>query len=166
MGCHFLLQGIFPTQGSNLHPLHLLHCRRIPYCWAIREAHKKIASCKSKNPTIAHGILQARILEWEYSPGDLPNPGIEPSIPYYRWILYQLSHKGSPRMLEWVAYPFSSGSSWPRNQIWACIAGGFFTNWAMREAPERIFQFLLVPVYLPKRRKGSESIITGLHISE
>ena len=25
MGCHFLLQGIFPTQGSNLHLLHLLH---------------------------------------------------------------------------------------------------------------------------------------------
>ena len=24
-GCHFLLQGIFPTQGSNLHFLHLLH---------------------------------------------------------------------------------------------------------------------------------------------
>ena len=23
--CHFLLQGIFPTQGSNLHLLHLLH---------------------------------------------------------------------------------------------------------------------------------------------
>ena len=25
MGCHALLQGIFPTQGSNLHLLHLLH---------------------------------------------------------------------------------------------------------------------------------------------
>ena len=33
-----------------------------------------------------------------------------------RQILYQLSHKGSPRILEWVAYSFSSGSSWPRNQ--------------------------------------------------
>ena len=30
-----------------------------------------------------HGILQARILEWEPfpSPGDLPNPGIEPRSP-------------------------------------------------------------------------------------
>ena len=28
-----------------------------------------------------------------------------------RWILYQLSHKGRPRILEWVAYPFSLGSS-------------------------------------------------------
>jgi len=25
VGCHFLLQGIFPTQGSNPHLLHLLH---------------------------------------------------------------------------------------------------------------------------------------------
>ena len=25
VGCHFLLQGIFPTQGSNLHLLYLLH---------------------------------------------------------------------------------------------------------------------------------------------
>ena len=25
VGCHFLLQGIFPTQGSNLHLLRLLH---------------------------------------------------------------------------------------------------------------------------------------------
>ena len=24
------------------------------------------------------------------------------------WILYQLSHKGNPRILEWVAYPFYS----------------------------------------------------------
>ena len=24
-GCHFLLEGIFPTQGSNPHLLHLLH---------------------------------------------------------------------------------------------------------------------------------------------
>ena len=24
--CHFLLQGILPTQGSNPHLLHLLHC--------------------------------------------------------------------------------------------------------------------------------------------
>ena len=33
-----------------------------------------------------------------------------------RWILYQLSHQGSPRILERVGYPFSSGSSRPRNR--------------------------------------------------
>ena len=51
----FLLQGIFPAQGSNL--------------------------------------------------------GLQPC----KQILYQLSHKGSPRILEWVAYPFSSRCSQPRN---------------------------------------------------
>ena len=67
--------------------------------------------------------------------GIFPAQGLNPGLPHYRQILYQLSHKGSPRILEWVAYPFSSGSSWPR--YWtgvSCIAGGFFTNWAIREA--------------------------------
>ena len=39
------------------------------------------------------------------------------------------------RILEWVAYNFSSGSSWARNPTGvSCIAGIFFTNWAIREA--------------------------------
>ena len=38
------------------------------------------------------------------------------------------------RILEWVAFPFSRGTSQPHNQTRAsCIAGGFFTNWAIRE---------------------------------
>ena len=37
-GCHFFLQGIFPTQGSNPHLLCLLHCRQIIYHRAIRES--------------------------------------------------------------------------------------------------------------------------------
>ena len=55
VSCLALLQGIFPTRGSNL------------------------------------GLLQCR------------------------QILYHLSHQGSPRMLEWVAYLFSRGSSRSRN---------------------------------------------------
>ena len=52
-----------------------------------------------------------------------------------RQILYQLSHKGRPRILEWVVYPFSRGSSWSRNRTGlSCIADGFFSNWAIREA--------------------------------
>ena len=68
------------------------------------------------------------------SPGDLPNPGIEPRSPTFWHILYQLSHKRSPGILEWVAQPFSSRSSQPRNRTRiSCIAGRFFSNWAMRE---------------------------------
>ena len=41
------------------------------------------------------------------------------------------------RILEWVAVPFSRGSSQPRDQTQvSCIASGFFTVWATREAQE------------------------------
>ena len=61
-----------------------------------------------------------------------PTQGSNPGLLHCRRILYQLSHEGSPRILEWVAYPFSSGSSQPRNWTGvSCIAGGFFTNWAI-----------------------------------
>ena len=78
VGRHFLLQGIFPTQESNLGLLHR------------------------------------------------------------RQILHHLSHQGSLGIPVWVAYPFSRGSSQPRNQTrLSCIAGGFFTRRATREAQER-----------------------------
>ena len=39
------------------------------------------------------------------------------------------------RILEWVAFPFSRGSSQPRDRTQVShIAGRFFTNWATREA--------------------------------
>ena len=38
VGCHFLLQGVFPTQGLNLRLLWLLHWRRILYRGATGEA--------------------------------------------------------------------------------------------------------------------------------
>ena len=69
--------------------------------------------------------------------GIFPTQGLNPGLPHCRQILYQLSHKGNQRILEWVAYPFSNGSSQPRN--WTrvfCIAGRFFSNWVIREAPK------------------------------
>ena len=58
--------------------------------------------------------------------GIFPPQGSNPSLPHCRQILYCLSHKGSPRMLEWAASPFSRGSSQPRNGTGvSCIAGGF-----------------------------------------
>ena len=75
VGCHALLQGIFPTQGSN------------------------------------------------------------PGLPHCLRIVYHLNHQWSPRILEWVSYPFSKGTSQPRNQT-KSIIGRFFTNWATSEVPE------------------------------
>ena len=41
------------------------------------------------------------------------------------------------RILGWVAFPFSRGSSQPRDQTQVSrIAGGFFMNWAIIEAEE------------------------------
>ena len=52
--------------------------------------------------------------------GIFPIQGSNPGIPHCRWILYKLSHKVSPSILEWIAYPFSSGSSQPRNHLLHC----------------------------------------------
>ena len=96
-----------------------------------------------------HGLQPTRLLCPWNSPGKntgvdchallqgiFPTRGSNPGLPHCKWILYCLSHQGSPRILEWRAYPFSRRSSWPRN--WAgffCIADGSFTSWATREAP-------------------------------
>ena len=61
VGCHALLQGIFPTRGSN------------------------------------------------------------PRLPHCRRVLYHLSHRGSPRILEWVAYPFSRRSCGTQESNWGLL---------------------------------------------
>jgi len=74
---------------------------------------------------VCHALLQ----------GLFSTQGSNLGIPHCRLILYHLSHQGSPRILEWVVYPFSRGSSWSRNWIGvSCIAGGFLTSWPTRKA--------------------------------
>ena len=69
--------------------------------------------------------------------GIFPTQGSNPGLPHYRWILSQLNHQGSPRILEWVAFPFSRGSSQPRDLTQVSrVAGRFFTSWPTREAQE------------------------------
>ena len=83
--------------------------------------------CPWKSPGRNTGVGSLSLVQ-----GIFPTHGSNPGLPHYRQILYQLSHKGSPRILQCVAYPFSRGSSEPRN--WtrvSCIAGRFFTNWAI-----------------------------------
>ena len=114
VGSLSLLQGIFPTQGLNPG---LPQCRRILFCLFVYFL-----------------IAPFRTLGWAPScPGIALALAVDLSSTC-REILHQLSHKGSPGILESVAYPFSSGSSRPRNPTGAsCIAGGFFTNCATRE---------------------------------
>ena len=81
---------------------------------------------------IVPGILQARILQARLpcpSPGDLPNPGIEPRSPALQADSLPAEPQKSPRILEWLAYPVSSGSSQSTNRTGvSCTAEGFFTN--------------------------------------
>ena len=68
--------------------------------------------------------------------GIFPTEESNQGLLHHRWIPYQLFPKGSPRILEWVTFPFSRGSSQPRNQTGvSCMAGGFFTNQAIRKNP-------------------------------
>ena len=61
--------------------------------------------------------------------GIFPTQGSNPGLPHCRAILPHLSHQGSPRILEQVAYPFSRETSQLGNQTRvSCIAGRFFTN--------------------------------------
>ena len=48
--------------------------------------------------------------------GVFPTHGLNPSLLHCSRILHQLSQQGNLRILEWVAYPFSSGSFLPKNR--------------------------------------------------
>ena len=114
VGILSLLQGIFPTQGSNPG---LPHCRQI----LCQLSHKW-----SEMKSLSRVWLFAT--RWTVAHQAPPSTGFSRQ---------EYCHKGSPRILEWVAYSFSSGSSWPRNQTRVfCIVGRLFTNWAMRETHE------------------------------
>jgi len=102
-----------------------------PYMKTESESGSVVTLCDPMDYTI-HGILLARILEWvafafsrgSSQPRDQTQVDSLPADP-----------QGKPRILEWVAYLFSSGSFQPRNWTGVfCIAGGFFTNWVIREA--------------------------------
>ena len=116
-------------QPSSLNPSAL--CHRWKWKWF---------SCVwlFATPWTVHGILQARISEWAafcYSRGS--SQARDRTKVSGLWVdSSQLSHKGRLSILEWVTYPFSSRSSWPRN--WTavfCIAGRFFTIWALSSLP-------------------------------
>ena len=63
----------------------------------------------------------------------LPAHALLHSLLFESWIYSPWNYLA--RILEWVDFPFSRGSSQPRDQTQVShIAGGFFTSWATREA--------------------------------
>ena len=76
------------------------------------------------------------------SPGDLPTQGLNPGLLNCRWILYQLSHQGSPRILAWVAVVFSSESSFASSSCFllcrpSCCWMTWLLPWTHRAALTR-----------------------------
>ena len=86
--------------------------------------------------SLVHGILQVRkktgVGSCSLLQGIFPTQGSNTHLPNCKWTLYCLSHQGSPRKLEWVAYPFSISLTLGSNR--GLTAGGLFTSWATREA--------------------------------
>jgi len=78
------------------------------------------------------GKLNTRVGCHALLQGIFPTQGLSPGLLHCRWILYPLSHQESSWILEWVAYPFSRGSSQPRNRTG--ISCRRITNWATWEA--------------------------------
>ena len=99
---------------SNFHTLFFVpHAKSLQSCPTLCDP----MDCSLPGSAV-HKILQARILEvgsCSLLQGIFPTQGLNPGLTHHRQILYHVSHQGSPRMLEWVAYPFSRGSSRPRN---------------------------------------------------
>ena len=103
VGSLSLLQDIFPTQGLNQG---LLHCRRILY----QLSYQGSPESESESRSVMSDSLQPHGLysPWN-SPGQktgvgslpllqeiFPTQGSNPGLLHCRWILYELSHKGSP----------------------------------------------------------------------
>ena len=130
---------ISPLLFTHLFNTYLLHANSVLGLCLVAQSHPILCDPLDCNPPGSsvhgdspgkhtgvgcHALLQ-RIV---------PTQGLNPGLLHCRQILYHLSHQGSPRTLEWVAYSFSSGSSGPRNRTGvSCIAGGFFTSWATQE---------------------------------
>ena len=102
VGCHCLLQGIFPTQGSN-HGL--LHHRQMLYHLSHQGSPKMKVNVSQSCPTLCDprdynpwnslgqntGVGISSLLQ-----GIFPTQGWNPRLLHCRWSLYQLSHKRSP----------------------------------------------------------------------
>ena len=114
VSCCVLLQGIFPTQGSNLHLLH----------WQM----DSLPLNHLGNPRFYHACVHAK---WLQSYPILCKP-MHCNLPgsSVHGIL-------QARILEWVAMPSCRGSCWPNERTCVsyvfCIAGRRFTIWATRE---------------------------------
>ena len=118
VGCHFLLQGIFPTQGSNLPALAggfftaELPGKPNDEVAVLRSvANLRLTLCNPMDccppGSSVHGISQARMLKWvaTSSSRGSSRPRNGTLVSYVsctgRWVLYHQHHVRSPRGGTW-----------------------------------------------------------------
>ena len=140
MGCYFLLQEIFLTQGSSPRLLKLLHWRADPFPlspWKPTLLVQDVSQYEDVKWSESLSVVSDSL--WPHGPyspwnspgqntelasrsllqGIFPTQGSNSGLPHCRRILYRLSHKGNPRILEWVVWreggklkPNSKGDSY------------------------------------------------------
>ena len=142
MGC---LDGITDSMGMSLSRLQELVMDRASWRAVVHVVTKSQTQLSDltdhESESKSHSVISGLYSPWS-SPGQntgggsysllqriFPTQESNLSLLHYRQSLYCLSHQESPRILEWVADSFSSGSSQPRDQTGvSCTAGGFFTS--------------------------------------
>ena len=127
VSCHFLLQGIFPTHGSNPGLLHWrFFTTESPGKPLIYQWKKKKVSFDPKNIL---GICEESIYKISVYSLCVSHLVVSDSLQPHRLPLPGSFVHGilQARILEWVAVPFSRGSSWPRDwtQL-SCISSRLF----------------------------------------
>ena len=116
------------------------HWSGLPFPSPMHESEKwKWSYSVVSNSSWPHGLQPTRLLRlWDF-------PGKSAGV----WC-----HCLLRRILEWVTFPFSRGSSQPRDRIQVSrIAGWFFTSWTTKEADCLVFPQLLysqTPPHIPK----------------
>ena len=111
--------------------------------WFLKVTQSYPTLCDPMNYTV-HGIFQARILEWVAfpSPGDLPNPGVEPRSPALQADSLPAEPQGKPIGLQCI-YPSTCWRlSWLLQvwQLWTDCSEHLFVGFYV----DIIFQFIWV----------------------
>ena len=119
---HWVRQGCDPTDKFGLfvlsHSACLTLCDHVDYSPPGSSVHE---NSPDKNTRMGcQALLQ----------GIFPTQGLNPGLLHCRQFLYYLSYEESPTILEWVAFFFSRGSSYLKNQTEiSFIASEFLTSW-------------------------------------
>ena len=80
--------------------------------------------------------------------GIFPTQELNQGLPHYIRIVCELSHKRSPRILEWVDYPFSSRSSQSRSQTRVSYIRWILYQLSYQESLNSVYPLNLITILI------------------